>query len=388
MEQAADNRAYWVWLQHAFGPGSPKPWRIFRTTPGGVRGFYELGPSYWNTSRSITDREAGLLDSFPLSQAEAKLGYAQKGVSMVLTPECAEYPEALRNIYAPPAVLYVKGSLPEVDCHPAIAVVGSRRAEEKALEAARAIAYQLALEGAVLATGCAQGVDSAALSGALRGMGKAVVFLPEGLQVSPINQERYLRQQILDCGGALVSEFDLDSFQRHGAYQMRNRLISGLCCGVLVVQAAAKSGTMITAKYAREQDRDIFVYPGDPENPAYAGSAALIEDGAKPVTSGREILEEYELRFQNRQERAVVNLFDDAENLFPSGTGLADSGKAGETQVSEEARRVYGLLGQSPRHLADLAEEAGLPASRLLALLTELEVEGLARSHPGKRYSR
>ena len=158
-----DNRAYWVWLQQALGEGSYLPWKLHRDYPGGVEEFYQGGPRLWNTRRDISDQKAEGLYHFTLDAAQARLEYALKMGWQVLTPECGEYPECLRNIPDPPAVLYVQGQLPDLDSGPAIAVTGARHAWESSIRAAERIGYQLAAGDAVVVSGEAKGVDSAAL---------------------------------------------------------------------------------------------------------------------------------------------------------------------------------------------------------------------------------
>ena len=158
-----DERVYWIWIQHGFGEGSPMPWRIHQSWPGGVRGFYEDGPRAWNSMPSIREKEAAALYSFSLEEAQAQLEYAERVNWQVITPECEKYPLALRNIFDPPAVLYGKGSLPDVDRQPTIAVVGARKAQKVSEEKAKEFSYQLAIGGAAVVTGGAVGIDAAAI---------------------------------------------------------------------------------------------------------------------------------------------------------------------------------------------------------------------------------
>ena len=149
MKEGMDPRVYWIWTQRAFGAGSPKPWQLFRRFPGGLCAFYAGGPSLWNRMELVSEREAGMLYSYGISQAQALLEYCNKCGQEVITPECEKYPEALRNIFDPPAVLYLKGKLPDVDRIPTVAIVGARKAAEASVRAAEAFGYQLASGGAV-----------------------------------------------------------------------------------------------------------------------------------------------------------------------------------------------------------------------------------------------
>ena len=380
-----DNRAYWIWMQQAFGAGSPLPWRIHRSVPGGVEAFYQGGPRLWNSLGGIREQEAAALFSFSLEEAQAQLEHALKVGWEVLTPACGEYPQALTHIYDPPAVLYGKGKLPDMDSRPALAVVGARKATPETQEKAREFGYQLALGGASVVTGGAVGVDAAVALGAMSGGGPVVSVLPVALNSPYLSKNHFLRQSILEKGGALLTEYFAQQTPGFGTFQVRNRLITGLACGVLLLQAARKSGTVMYASYAKDQNRDVFVWPGPQGDPAFAGGWDLLEDGAKAVECGEEILEEFQYRFAGRGK--IISLpasrvWQAEEAAIPV---LADPGLPA---LSQAQAAVLAALTDTPQAVAQLEEAAGLPAGQLLGALTELEVLGLAQSHQGKRYSR
>lgn len=380
-----DNRAYWIWMQQAFGAGSPLPWRIHRSVPGGVEAFYQGGPRLWNSLGGIREQEAAALFSFSLEEAQAQLEHALKVGWEVLTPACGEYPQALTHIYDPPAVLYGKGKLPDMDSRPALAVVGARKATPETQEKAREFGYQLALGGASVVTGGAVGVDAAVALGAMSGGGPVVSVLPVALNSPYLSKNHFLRQSILEKGGALLTEYFAQQTPGFGTFQVRNRLITGLACGVLLLQAARKSGTVMYASYAKDQNRDVFVWPGPQGDPAFAGGWDLLEDGAKAVERGEEILEEFQYRFAGRGK--IISLpapraWQAEEAAIPV---LADPGLPA---LSQAQAAVLAALTDTPQAVAQLEEAAGLPAGQLLGALTELEVLGLAQSHQGKRYSR
>ena len=380
-----DNRAYWIWMQQAFGAGSPLPWRIHRSVPGGVEAFYQGGPRLWNSLGGIREQEAAALFSFSLEEAQAQLEHALKVGWEVLTPACGEYPQALTHIYDPPAVLYGKGKLPDMDSRPALAVVGARKATPETQEKAREFGYQLALGGAVVVTGGAVGVDAAVALGAMSGGGPVVSVLPVALNSPYLSKNHFLRQSILEKGGALLTEYFAQQTPGFGTFQVRNRLITGLACGVLLLQAARKSGTVMYASYAKDQNRDVFVWPGPQGDPAFAGGWDLLEDGAKAVERGEEILEEFQYRSAGRGK--IISLpapraWQAEEAAIPV---LADPGLPA---LSQAQAAVLAALTDTPQAVAQLEEAAGLPAGQLLGALTELELLGLAQSHQGKRYSR
>ena len=380
-----DNRAYWIWMQQAFGAGSPLPWRIHRSVPGGVEAFYQGGPRLWNSLGGIREQEAAALFSFSLEEAQAQLEHALKVGWEVLTPACEEYPQALTHIFDPPAVLYGKGKLPDMDSRPALAVVGARKATPETQEKAREFGYQLALGGASVVTGGAVGVDAAVALGAIGGGGPVVSVLPVALNSPYLSKNHFLRQSILEEGGALLTEYFAQQTPGFGTFQVRNRLITGLACGVLLLQAARKSGTVMYASYAKNQNRDVFVWPGPQGDPAFAGGWDLLEDGAKAVERGEEILEEFQYRFAGRGK--IISLpapraWRAEEAAIPV---LADPGLPA---LSQAQAAVLAALTDTPQAVAQLEEAAGLPAGQLLGALTELELLGLAQSHQGKRYSR
>lgn len=186
-----DERAYWIWLQQAFGAGSPKPMKIHRQYAGGVKEFCQGGAKLWNTRRDLTDKEALGMHAFSLEQAQARLEYAQKLCWQVLTPTCEEYPPLLREIDNPPAVLYGKGTLPDwTNCLP-ISIAGSRKASRESVEMARKLGYELATGGACVVSGGAEGVDAAALTGAITLPGaKVISVLPVSLDSNYVLKKR------------------------------------------------------------------------------------------------------------------------------------------------------------------------------------------------------
>ena len=374
-----DNRAYWIWMQQAFGAGSPLPWRIHRSVPGGVEAFYQGGPRLWNSLGGIREQEAAALFSFSLEEAQAQLEHALKVGWEVLTPACGEYPQALTHIYDPPAVLYGKGELPDMDSRPALAVVGARKATPETQEKAREFGYQLALGGAVVVTGGAVGVDAAVALGAIGGGGPVVSVLPVALNSPYLSKNHFLRQSILEKGGALLTEYFAQQTPGFGTFQVRNRLITGLACGVLLLQAARKSGTVMYASYAKDQNRDVFVWPGPQGDPAFAGGWDLLEDGAKAVERGEEILEEFQYRSAGRGK--IISLPASRAWQAEEEAAIPVLADPGLPALSQAQAAVLAALTDTP-------QAGGLPAGQLLGALTELELLGLAQSHQGKRYSR
>ena len=287
-----DSRVVWLWLQEAFGPGSPLPCQIAEAFPGGAVGFCRAGPSGWRKMPGLTGRHLQALPAFTPEDAQNRLAQALRLGWQVVTPSCPNYPEALRNLYNPPAALYGLGHWPDFSAAPAVGLVGARKALSHSREAARRIGGELAKGGALVVSGAAGGVDCAALSGALEARGQTVSVLPVSLDSPYPMETAWLRRKILNQGGALVTEYFHAPKPVPGAFRQRNRLITGLSFGVVLVQAGIRSGTMLYAGCAAAQDREGYVYPGPPEAPEYSGSRLLLEEGAAPIESGANVLQD------------------------------------------------------------------------------------------------
>ena len=289
-DKSLDCRAYWLWLQQVFGEGSRLPWHIFRTYPGGLEGFAQAGMSGWRDLRYLTARHLNGLQSFSPQQALYKLDYALQMGWEILTPESEKYPAALRNISDPPAVLYVQGVLGFLEERPWVAVVGARKAGEAGLSAARRLAHGLASAGAVVVSGVARGVDGAALDGAMAAGIPTISVLPVDLssfrQTGPVQ-----RAKQVEMGGVMLTEYFSQPRPLQGTFQQRNRLITGMCRAVVLVQVGEKGGSMIYARHAAKQNRRLFVYPGPPEDSAFAGNRRLIAQGAQVLREGWELFE-------------------------------------------------------------------------------------------------
>lgn len=384
-----DERAYWLWMQQAFPPGDHKPLRLAGEYAGGVREFLEGGPRLWNVRRDLTDREAEGLRDFSLSQAEARLEYAEKMGWQVLTPADDLYPPLLREIPDPPCALFVKGSFPDLRDQLVIGVAGARKAGPEAQEAAKRFGYQLALGGAAVVSGGALGVDSSALTGALLAPGaRAVSVLPVSLDSNYLGKNSSFRKLLLEQDGVLVSEHFSMAVPAHGAFPLRNRLITGMSHGVVLVQAAEKSGTMLYANLALEQNREVFVYPGGEDSPLYAGSRRLLFEGARPATCGDDVLAEFPDLLPGapppRREPLLDALFAPKEPAAPAEPLLADPGEG----LAPAERSVAAALCPAAQSVEELSQATGLPPAELLGILTGLELEGLAESLPGKRFRR
>jgi DNA processing protein len=326
---------------------------------------------------------------------ERELELATRAGVTILTPANAGYPELLRTIPDPPLALYVRG-VPDVMEGPAVAVVGSRRGSLYGLECAGRLSCELALRGVTVVSGLARGIDGAAHRGALKGGGRTIAVLGSGLdRLYPPEHER-LAEEIARTGW-LVSEHPMGTEPIGQHFPRRNRLISGLSLGVVVVEAAARSGALITADCALEQGREVFAVPGPMTSVTSQGTHHLLKQGARLVTSVEDILEE--LRLVPLSGGTPVAGDAEPGPMFArtrhsslagrTNMGGAAAGPAtGTTELAEAEGRVLACVGTGPRTIDALALESGLPMPELLALLVQLELKHLVRQLPGKRFVR
>lgn len=280
-----------------------------------------------------------------------------------------DYPDLLRETASPPLALFVQGNVDALHM-PQLAVVGSRRATTSGLESAKAFSRHLAASGLAITSGLASGVDAAAHRGALQ-TGKTVAVAGTGLdRVYPSNHGR-LRDEILKTGGAVVSEFLPGTPPMARNFPQRNRIISGLSLGVLVVEAAVKSGSLITARNAAEQGREVFAIPGSIHNPLSRGCHHLIRQGATLVSESSEILEE----LGGLLEFKVAELSDGGDNL---------PAQSNEASLSPQQQAVVSSLGYDPVSLDSLVERLGISVQVLNELLLGLELSGVVSVEHGR----
>ena len=288
---------------------------------------------------------------------------AAAGVRIVAL-DGADYPALLYQIPDPPPLLYVRGNL--ADCDPAIAVVGARQATDYGLAAAQRLAAHLARSGVVVVGGMAVGIDTAAHQGALSAGGRTVAVLGSGLARIYPPENRGLAERIAGAGGAVISELPMDAEPDRHHFPRRNRIISGMSRGTLVVEAGRRSGALITARLAAEQNREVFAVPGSIRSFKSAGTHQLIRQGAKLVEHVRDILEEFPY-------------------LAAPASAPADRDAAG---LSPESARVLKALDAYPMHIDALARRVEMPPGALAGCLLELELSGLVMQWPGKRFAR
>ena len=277
-----------------------------------------------------------------------------------------EYPRALKEISSPPAVLYIKGRLPN-SCLTHVAVVGTRRATLYGRKIAERLCSQLAERGIVVVSGMARGIDTCAHKGAVHSGGYTVAVLGCGLDIVYPKENQELMEQIIERG-AVISEFPLGTPPERTNFPARNRIISGLSRGVLVVEAPEKSGALITADFALEQGREVFAVPGPINSANSRGCHSLLKQGAKLTENVQDILEELETGFQ------YTFPFSQEEENSHSMPGTSD----------REMEEVIALLAGGPAAVDEICEETGKSPSELNRVLTKMELEGLIIKAEGK----
>lgn len=331
---------------------------------GSVREILEASPKAWAECAGIRASVAAGLpgENAPDLQA-ARRALERDGVGIVSLWD-EKYPALLRSIHDPPALLYVRGRIPEGE---ALAVIGARQASHAAKQLTVEICTELAGRDITIVSGLARGIDSAAHQGALAGGGLTVGVLGCGIDRVYPPENRKLFQQTVERG-AVISEYPPGTPPLSGHFPGRNRIISGMSRGVLVVEAAERSGSLITADFALEQGREVFAVPGPVYAPTSSGVNRLLKDGAHVVTEARDILETLWPQIPPREVRR-------REDSFAAG-------------LAEDARNIYLHLGYEPLHVDDLVQKSGLTPMDVSAILLHLELRGGVEQLPGMRFVR
>jgi DNA processing protein len=288
----------------------------------------------------------------------------------VLIQSDAEYPESLRQIYDPPIVLYVKGTLGSKDRN-GVALVGSRMTTHYGIEVARKLAYQLAYVGVTVVSGGARGIDTAAHQGALSAKGRTIAVLGTGINIvfPPENGELFER---IAANGAIVSQYPFNRKADKQSFAIRNRIVAGMTLGTVVVEANLSSGALITANFATEYGRQIFAVPGRIDSPRSKGCHELIKKGAKLCEGVEDILSEFEYLFPTTNRPPA-----------PNETGVLPA-----IELSDHEQRVYGVLSQEQSSIDEAIRHSGLPSSTVSVALLSLEMKRLVRQLPGKMFVR
>jgi len=314
--------------------------------------------------------------SMELAQQEM-VRAASAGVSC-LCLEDAFYPARLKQIYDPPIIIYVRGNV-EAVAQPGVAVVGTRHPTPYGIGMAERLACDLAARGLTIISGLARGVDAAAHRGAVSAKGRTVAVFGTGVDVVYPKEHNRLTEQILTLGGALISEFSLGTFAAPQNFPIRNRIISGMSLGVLVVEAAEYSGTRITARCALEQNRDVYAVPGNVTNKNSWGPNTLIKQGAKLIATWEDVWEELpaDVRLALQPQGGAESADLQNASLFP------------ESELGpHEKKIIVTLKADEATHIDEIVERLGpeISSSEIFAALFELELSGKIKQLPGKNF--
>jgi DNA processing protein len=316
----------------------------------------------------LGEKVAREIQKGPVEKKVEKELYLLKEVGgKIITVKDESYPRRLREIYDPPPLLYIRGDLKGED-ELAVAIVGSRKTTPYGRWITEKMGQELGRYGITIVSGMARGIDSHAHWGALSGGGRTIAVLGSGVDVVYPPENRNLYKRIIDQG-AVLSEFPMSSPPEGGHFPKRNRIISGLSMGVVVVQAGMESGSLITANYALEQGREVFAVPGNVGSDSSRGTHQLIKDGAKLAESSEDILEE--VLPQWRREREAPQ---DVERPV--------------RDLTEEEKVLFEQLGETPLHIDVLIRESQFDPGKVSSLLLNLELKGLISQWPGKCFSK
>ena len=399
---------HWIWLTTRRGIGTRGCAALLRLF-GSAEHIFELNEAEYLSTEGFEKRWLDSLLDKSLESADRILGQCdEKGIS-ILTYCDEKYPERLKNIADPPALLYYKGTLPEFDREATIAIVGSRRCSPYGLLHAKQFSKLIANSGGIVVSGGARGIDSMALRGALDSAMPVVCVLGCGVDEVYPAENRFLFRDI-EMHGCMLSEFPPGTPPEKKNFPQRNRIISGLSLGVLVVEAPERSGALITANLALEQGRDVFAIPANLGVKSCAGSNRLLREGAIMVDSGWDVLQQYTYLFpdklndgrlaetarkifQTRYQMALpvyspvpIMGSDDKKSVDNPPVKNYSDEKEKSAAYSADETAVLSVLETEPMHCDQIVAKCGLPASRVMAALTMLQIKRRVEKLPGNYY--
>ncbi len=394
---------YWIWLQQCLGEGAK--FKEIIEDFGSVEKLYESNILEWRMSPALSPQQIDKLTKLTLECANAIIDECEKNSWSIIAFDDERYPERLREIANPPAVLYADGKFENFESLVPVAIVGTRKASTYALKASHIMAKGIALCNIAVISGGALGVDSEAHKGAIEAGGKTFCVLGCGFGTNYLLENEELRNEIKASGGALITEYPPHTPATKFSFPMRNRIISGLSLGVLVVEAGEKSGSLITASYAAEQNRDIFAIPASIFDSNFLGTNLLIDDGATVATSPEVIVQAYAERYDSvNPDNAVsvkelAKLGDKMKKNTPKQEQISFDNmprdRAKRVDISNKAlalspkeKAVYEALGEELSGIEEISEKSKLNLSEVLSSLTILEMKGLILSASGKRYKK
>ena len=378
----------WIWLSEAITGGSLAGDKLLEAF-GDVEKIYEAPREKCSAAYPrLRDATLSKLADKSLDGAREIIGNCAKKGIRIISRDGSEYPDRLRHIPCAPIVLYARGEMLDVDSVAAIAIVGTRDASDYGEKAAKLLGREVAEIGGIVVSGLAKGIDSFAMEAAFSAGGKCIAVLGCGVDIAYPRENRKLQEKT-EKNGTVLSEYPPGTKPDKINFPRRNRIISGLSLGTVVVEAPEKSGALYTAKYALEQNRDVFAVPSGIFDERSAGTNRLIRDGAMPVSSGRDILSEYkhlfgdELRFE---ETFPEKKIDSSPKKEEKREQREDKKKEIPAGLSEKELAIVAVITDEARLADEIAQASGLPVSAVLTHLTMLEIRGTVKRLPGSRF--
>lgn len=438
-----DNTVCWVAMQSVFGYGSSRAIEVLQYFDD-LNDFFKADENEVKAMHLLTPAELVRLKKVDFKEAESIVSYCEQKGYKILTPQSEDYPKRLLRIKNPPCALYVSGNLPNIDDEVAIAMVGTRGCTKNGLIVGSVLSYRLAEAGAIIISGGAVGIDTACSRGAVAAKKPSVIVLGCGLDYPYLLNNRKIRDDVA-ANGAVISEFPPKASPSKTTFPIRNRIMSALSLGVVLIEAPEKSGALITVSAALEQGKDVFVLPGDITNKNYVGNNHLLQDGANAIYTPKDILCEYAAEYPHKlflrnadiplaEDRMFINMYNKNRNVpedkFMNGANsknyakrksddsssqsvkraaqrpmkYADkrNGKQNDNNAAkvaltvslpdlsfdadETVKKVYNCFTNRAATVDILIQKSGLPANDVLYALTELEMNGSIDALPGGMY--
>ena len=383
-----NDKLYWVWAQDALGVSSSVKSDEIISYFGKAEALYFAGEYEWRISGIFTRGQINKLKSTGLDNAERIIDECEKYKSKIVTPDDRDYPSMLFKLPNLPLVLYVRGNLDCLKNKVSIAIVGAREASDIGLRIARALSASLSRSGALIVSGAARGIDSAAHDGAFDAGANTVAVLGCGFGANYLPENEPLRREIAGHG-ALITEYPPYTPALGRNFPFRNRIISGLSYGTVVIEANERSGSLRTVNHAIEQGRDIFAVPGDITSSMNMGTNRLLRDGAKPVFNAMDVLEEYAERYPDMLDidRIETTLKTEAQRSKSAPKKAQTFEKPIVSQkISDKARLVCDAFNKEIMQADELILLTGLSAVEFMSAMTELELLGVIEPLAGKNY--
>lgn len=361
-----DDLKYWIWLSSLPGIGAYR-FKLLLDHFGSAENVWNANERELRKLRGIGSSIWAILNHSFRKNLDSDMYKIEKSGIKVIRIIDKEYPAMLKEIHDPPPILFVRGNL-RIEDQKAIAIVGARNVTHQGMNIARELAYELASRGITIVSGMARGTDTFAHRGALEARGRTIAVLGCGVDVAYPPENRDLISRVSESG-AVISEFTLGTKPFSANFPARNRIISGLSAGIVVIEAGEKSGALITADFALEQGREVFAVPGNPQTISSKGTNRLIKEGAKMITCVEDIIEEFKDFDLDRVKTSKKNR-ELLENL------------------SEDETKIIGNINVEPVHMDEIIFKTGFDTKKLNSMLTILEMRGILKQLPGKFFIR